>query len=156
MSFIGQNVNFEVHCWDFQGWFLYGPGCYIPNFSPIRAMVTYSQWRWSFGPFYIVKQWFLGIFGCQSNIVLWGVRSSRESQNVTSPVYFTFQKIFPYKIFQNVLRYWIIGHFLKYQNWHVIICYLITEGSKWPGNTTNECRSYGIFLNDTPPQCTQD
>ena len=101
-----------------QGWFLNGPGAYIPNFSPISPREHSSQWAWSSGQFYIVKQWFLAIFRCQSNIVLGGVRSSGVSQNVKSPVYFTFQKIFPYKIFQNVLRHWVIAHFLKYQNWH--------------------------------------
>ena len=49
-----------------------------------------------------------------------------------------------------MLHYWVRASFLKAQNWHGQIWYLITGGSKWPGNTTIECRSHGIFLNDTP------
>ena len=48
------------------------------------------------------------------------------------------------------LRFWDTGHFLKSQNWTMQIWYLMIGGSQRSGNGTNECRSHGIPLNDTP------
>ena len=59
---------------------------YIPIFSSIGAMEPPSQWGSSFEPFYIVKSWFLAIFGRNFKALLVGLVSSGVWHMNTWPV----------------------------------------------------------------------
>ena len=82
---------------------------YIPNFRSIRAKDPASQWRWTFGSFYIVKSWFLVIFRCSFRALSEGLQRSPACQIDHWPV----NKMFP-------LHFWDTGYFMKSENFKEI------------------------------------